>query len=76
MGATGWAAWGDPRPPREHLEPVEPGDKVRYCPRCDKLTVWHAEGDGVRRCDCGVTLTTILNGREIDRLHRHYRIAA
>lgn len=77
--ATGWAAWGAPRERRETPEPVQPGDQARYCPRCDAITIWEATGDGRRACNgltpektCGVTLTTILSGGELDRLRTHY----
>jgi uncharacterized protein (DUF983 family) len=73
MTSTGWAAWGDQRPAPVTLVPVGAGDKIRYCPRCDKRTIWEARGDGVNACaGCGITVTTILRPDEIDRLERHY----
>jgi hypothetical protein len=52
--------------------------EVRYCPRCDKRTVWTLGGNtkhpGLLACECGMTVTTLLNLDELDRVRRHYRL--
>lgn len=68
----GWSSWGAVREHRVDPEINQPGDAIRYCPRCDNRTVWSTVGDGVRSCTCGVTLTTILTDDELDRIRKHY----
>jgi hypothetical protein len=75
---TGWADWDAPRAPRERLH-VEGVSQGRYCPRCDRQTVWALDGNpnqpGLLACSCGMTVTTLLDLDELDNVRRHYRLA-
>lgn len=73
----GWADWGEPRKPRQRVA-LNGVQEIRYCPRCDKRTVWTLNGNekhpGLLACECGMTVTTELGLPELNNVRRHYRL--
>jgi transcription elongation factor Elf1 len=70
---TGWRKWGDTSDePVEHEEPptgVLSTD--RYCPRCDRETLWTNEQTGgvLLFCSgCGINVASKLEPHELDRV--------
>lgn len=56
-----WTRWEDRLPGPPLAEPLGI-DRVRYCPVCDRDTLWTNEADGgpVLACECGFSLLTDL----------------